>query len=185
MAPDCAALHPGYCHCDHARLRIPAAIGPRHDKNFRPGGRGECRVPMHPQPRVRMMEAHEQVTTGTPETPGIPARNGWNGFLRALLGDEFLLPPSSANMACQSPVGPTRLRGLGISNGCQDHTTSPYADASFVLRAVASLTGSKTRPAITCAPDAAASTASRTTFVTIAIRPSLGRDVGVIKVIWF
>ena len=49
-------------------------------------------------------------------------------------------------MACPSPVGPTRLRGLGISNGCQDHTTSPYADASFVLRAVASLTGFEKNP---------------------------------------
>jgi hypothetical protein len=27
---------------------------------------------------------------GPPESPGIPARNGFNGFLRALLGDEFL-----------------------------------------------------------------------------------------------
>jgi hypothetical protein len=31
---------------------------------------------MHPQPRVRNKKAHELVTTGTPELPGIPAR-GW------------------------------------------------------------------------------------------------------------
>ncbi len=31
-----------------------------------------------------------------------------------------------------SPVGPTRLRWLDISNGCQNHTTSPYAAPSPV-----------------------------------------------------
>jgi hypothetical protein len=29
-------------------------------------------------------------------TPGIPARNGFNGLLRALLGDQALLSPSPA-----------------------------------------------------------------------------------------
>jgi hypothetical protein len=29
-----------------------------------------------------------------------------------------------------SPVGPTHLRWLDISNGCQNHTTSPYAATS-------------------------------------------------------
>jgi hypothetical protein len=38
--------------------------------------------------------AHEFVTTGPPESPGIPARNGFNGFLRALPGDRALLSPS-------------------------------------------------------------------------------------------
>src|ERR1700737_4781872 len=33
--------------------------------------------------------------TGTPESPGIPARNGFNGLCRALPGDRALLPPSS------------------------------------------------------------------------------------------
>src|SRR6266849_10785135 len=51
------------------------------------------------------------------ETPGIPARNGFNGFLRALPGDRACLPPSSANMFCLSPVGPTQLRELDASVG--------------------------------------------------------------------
>jgi hypothetical protein len=33
---------------------------------------------------------------------------------------------------CLSPVGPTRLRRLDISHGCQNHTTSPYAAPSPV-----------------------------------------------------
>ena len=31
---------------------------------------------------------------------------------------------------CLSPVGPTRLRRLDISHGCQNHATSPYAAPS-------------------------------------------------------
>jgi len=78
------------------------------------------------------------------------------------------------------------LRGFDISNGCQDHTTSPYAatsihtscrpcaasrnanegvEAPFVRRTGRSLTG-EACPAIPCAPDAAASTASHPAFVT-------------------
>jgi hypothetical protein len=55
--------------------------------------------------------------TGTPESPGIPARNGFNGLCRALPGDRALLPPSSADMFCLSPVGPTQLRELDASVG--------------------------------------------------------------------
>ena len=34
---------------------------------------------------------------GRTGSPGIPARNGFNGFLRTLPGDEFVLSPSSAD----------------------------------------------------------------------------------------
>ena len=51
------------------------------------------------------------VTTGSPDSPGIPARHGFNGFLRDLPGDRALLSPSSCELAaCPRPVGPTRLR---------------------------------------------------------------------------
>jgi hypothetical protein len=97
-------------------------------------------------------------------------------------------------MACLSPVGPTCLRGLGASNGRQDHTVLPYATprfakrfrrvwypsdeilakaetAPFVLRTGRSLTETALRTNW-CA-DAVASTTSHPAFVTIAIRPSL------------
>jgi hypothetical protein len=44
-------------------------------------------------------------------------RNGFNGFLRALLGDRAFLPPSSANTSAN----------LTPASGRQDHTTSPSA----------------------------------------------------------
>jgi hypothetical protein len=40
----------------------------------------------------------------------------------------------SGLMACLSPVEPTCLRGLGASNGRQDHTVLPYATPRFAKR---------------------------------------------------
>src|SRR5439155_3622445 len=67
-----------------------------------------------------------------------------------------------------------RHRQLDTSNGCQDHTVLPYASAPFVLRAVVH---SRIKPPREHSrADAAASTASHPASVTIAKRPSLGRD---------
>ena len=63
-----------------------------------PRGRGECRVPAAPAAPCARVESTGVEATGTPESPGIPARNGFNGFLRALPGDEFLLPPSPCGL---------------------------------------------------------------------------------------
>jgi hypothetical protein len=63
---------------------------------------------------------------GRTGTPGIPARNGFNGFLRALPGDRALLSPSSADMYSANLTPASRR---------QDHTTSPSASARFVKRA--------------------------------------------------
>ena len=79
---------------------------------------------------------------------------------------------------CLHPVGPTRLRKFSTSNGCQDHTASPSATTSFVLRAVRSLTGfippcaSLARLTLPRPPHPIP------TFVTMAKRPSVGRDSG-------
>jgi hypothetical protein len=58
------------------------------------------------------------VTTGTPDRPGIPCANGFNGFLRALPGDRAFLPPSPTD---HHPIS------LISASGYQDHTTSPSA----------------------------------------------------------
>jgi hypothetical protein len=120
-----------------------------------------------------------------PESPGVPARNGFNGFLRALPGDRACLPPSPADRSCLSPVGPTRLRKLDASVGRQDHTTSPYAATSFVSSPFDRSRAFR-QPALPprCAPNAAASTASHPASLTIRIRPSVGRDARVLDLIW-
>ena len=114
-------------------------------------GRGECRVPVAPAASCAKVEStrvsHHEVAPGS---PGIPARNGFNGLLRALPGDRAFLSPSPADRSLSSNLTPASRR--------QDHTTSPSASAPFVK-------------------SASASTASRPTFVTIAKRPFWsGRD---------
>src|ERR1700733_528384 len=61
-------------------------------------------------------------------SPGIPARNGFNGFFRALPGDRAFLSPSSAD----------RSANLTPASRRQDHTASPSAHAPFVKGAFAS-----------------------------------------------
>ena len=59
-------------------------------------------------------------------------RNGFNGLLRALPGDEFVLSPSPVDRWLVAP-GRAMTKtsgGLGTSNGCQDHTASPSAHPS-------------------------------------------------------
>ena len=112
--------------------------------------------------------SHHGHTGNTRHSP----RNGFNGFLRALLGDRALLPPSSADMSCLSPVGPTQLRKLDASVGA----SGPRDFATSLVRTLGDCSQAETCPAIHRAQNAAASTASRAASVTIAIRPLCGRD---------
>src|SRR5882672_5373667 len=67
-------------------------------------GRGERRVPVAPAASCALVVIERtRVTTSTPESPGIPARNGFNGFLRALPGDRALLPPSLSGYVLSKP----------------------------------------------------------------------------------
>src|SRR6476620_11243229 len=95
---------------------------------------------------VNTRVSHREVTG---KTPGIPARNGFNGFLRALPGDRAFLSPSPARALALANLTPASRR--------QDHTTSPSALARFVKRA-------------------AASTASRPALMTLRNAPLSGRD---------
>jgi len=94
-------------------------------------------------------------------TPGIPARNGFNGLCRALPGDRALLPPSSADMFCLSPVGPTQLRELDASVGPSG--PHDFAVRESVSRPRAVDRSQAFRPVLRShrAQNAAASTASR------------------------
>ena len=98
-------------------------------------GRGERRMPVAPAASCALVVIERtRVTTSTPESPGVPARNGFNGFLRALPGDRALLPPSPCGLkVLSSPVEPNEPpQDLTPASGRQDHTTSPYAATSLV-----------------------------------------------------
>src|ERR1700737_3779765 len=95
-------------------------------------GGGNAGCPLPPRPRVRFVVVRStRVTTSTPESPGIPARNGFNGLCRALPGDRALLPPSPADRFCLSPVGPTQLRVLDASVGASGPHDFAVRDQHF------------------------------------------------------
>ena len=101
-------------------------------------GVGNAGRTMHPRSRVHFVAVEStRVTTSTPKSPGIPARNGFNGFLRALLGDRALLPPSPCGLkVLSSPVEPNEPpQDLTPASRRQDHTTSPSASSAVVLHA--------------------------------------------------
>src|SRR5260370_12616259 len=82
------------------------------------GGRGECRMPAAPAVSCALCIGRKH--TSNNEYTGIArhSRTQWfYGLCRALPGDRALLPPSSAEMFCLSPVGPTQLRELDASVG--------------------------------------------------------------------
>ena len=133
---------------------------------FRPKeGVGNAGCPLHPRSRVHFVVVERtRVTTSTPESPGIPARNGFNGLCRALPGDRALLPPSSADMSCLSPVGPTQLRELDASVGASG--PHDFAVRNNISRQHAGDRSRVFRLALRsrCAQDAAASTAFHPAF---------------------
>ncbi len=84
-------------------------------------GRREGRVSADTHgPRAKKM--HGAGTTGIAGYPGLPCANGFNGFLRALPGDQTLLSPSPARRE-------SVFANLAPALGRQDHTTSPSAAA--------------------------------------------------------
>src|SRR6476661_10398817 len=85
---------------------------------------------MHPQPRGRKKKAPEHSRHRfTGNHPAFPAQ-WFYGVLRDLPGDQACLTPSSALL----------LADLTPASGRQNHTTWPYAAASFVRPAFARLT---------------------------------------------
>jgi hypothetical protein len=129
-------------------------------------GRRECRVRAAPAvscAKVHKENAHEP--TGSAEalrhSPRAPRRR-----IRLVTVDSEL-------MAFPNPVGSACLRQLDTSNGCQDHTASPYAATSFVC-APRSLTSQSSPCNHVHAPDAPRPPHPIPTSVTIAIRPSCG-----------
>src|SRR5216684_4446111 len=121
------------------RLRPRGARRPRCCIWFPPKeGVGNAGCPLHPRPRVHLVVVERtRVTTSTPESPDVPARNGFNGLLRALPGDRALLPPSPCGLkVLSSPVEPNEPpQDLTPASRRQDHTTSPSASSVVVLHA--------------------------------------------------
>jgi hypothetical protein len=146
---------------------------------FRPQeGVGNAGCPLHPQPRMHFaLVERTRVTTSTPESPGIPARNGFTAYF-ALSPVTGLFCHRRRRMYGSSAPGRADLPSANLTpaSGRQDHTTSPYA--AIVTRPRAVDRSQIFRPALRSpgAQNAAASTASLPAFVTMANAPLVGWD---------
>ena len=84
-------------------------------------GAGNAGCPMHPQP-VCIGSKHTVVTTVTPEITRHSLRNGFNGFLRALPGDEFLfVTVTNGSRLVQARSG--RRISAGLTSATDARTT--------------------------------------------------------------
>jgi hypothetical protein len=112
-------------------------------------GRGERRVPAAPAASCALVVVEStRVTTSTPESPDVPARNGFTAYfalspvtgLFATVAREYGLPaPGRADRTSAN---------LTPASGRQDHTTSPYAATSLVRVLLTAHGFPRTRPAI-------------------------------------
>jgi hypothetical protein len=197
-------------HNNRRRLWVPAFAGTTdansnfkqriHVRDLAAGGARALRVVVPQEMREQGMpdarctrglackagseNAHEH--TGSAENIRHSLRNGFTAYTRSPRRRIRLVTVVDELAAHPHPVGPARLCQLDTSNGCRNHTTSPYATTPFVCTPFdRSRVWLNPEPALqfTCAPDAAASTASNPASVTIAIRPSVGSDGGIPKAV--
>jgi hypothetical protein len=122
-----------------------------------------------------------RVTTSTPESPGIPARDGFTTYF-ALLCPGCFATVATRDLSVAPGWGDMTHAQLQLNASVGASGPHDFAVRNNIARPCAADRSRETRPAIhDCAPDAAASIASRRTSVTIAIRPFVGRDGESIK----
>ena len=93
-------------------------------------GAGNAGCALHPRSRVQWVEGNAHEHTGSAEAIRHSLRNGFTAYFVLFPATNSFCHRRQRIKICLSPVGPTRLRWLDISHGCQNHTTSPYAAPS-------------------------------------------------------
>jgi hypothetical protein len=176
-----AGLHPNFtCASAFPRRDAPELCGNLGAIRKTEGAQGKPGARCTRSLACKVKIAHELVTTGSPEQSGLPCAMVLTVSF-ALPGDEFLLSPSSADYGlAEARSGRRHLRKLDTSNGCQDHTTLPSAKAPFV-RAPAERSRARLDPPCDGRLRARRCRVHRIpcpTSVTIAMRPSVGRNGG-------
>ena len=151
-------------------------------------GSRECRMRAAPAvscAKGRKQNAHEH--TGQRRTSDIPCAMALRLIPRSPRRRIRLVTVVGELTEYPRPVGPTLLRRLDTSNGCQNHTVLPYATTPFVCAPFdRSRVWLNPKPALqfTCALNAAASTASHPNVRDDGQRPFLrDRMAGLLKVI--
>ena len=96
-------------------------------------GRGECRMRAAPAvPCAKWVKKTHTSIQVQRRRSGIPCAMVLRFSPRSPRRRIRLVTVVDELTAYPRPVGPTCLRQLDTSNGCQDHTASPYAATSFV-----------------------------------------------------
>ena len=115
-------------------------------------------------------------TAVAPESPGIPARNGFNGFLRDLPGDRLFCHRRRQRLSCRldASVEASGPHDFSVRDRLRQSLRRAWYPPAEVLAKAEFALSSK-------AP--LASTASRPASVTMASAPRVGRDGGTRKVI--
>src|SRR5437899_8660038 len=112
------------------RLHPRDAMRPRRCFYLPPKeGVGNAGCPLHPRSRVHLVVVERtRVTTSTPESPGIPARNGFTTyFVLSSVTGLVCHRRLRTNVASAPGWADTTSANLTPASGRQDHTTSPYA----------------------------------------------------------
>src|SRR5450432_1477249 len=97
-------------------------------------GRGERRMPnaLAASCAIVVIE-RTRVTTSTPESPDVPARNGFTAyFVLSPVTGLFCHRRSRTDVLSAPGRADTTSANLTPASGRQDHTTSPYAATSLV-----------------------------------------------------
>ncbi len=170
---------------DRYGFTIPRRDAPEALRQFPPRGRGECRVPDAPTAPCAEKKHTGRSRRFTGNHPAFPHAAGFNDLLRALPGDEFVLPPSSANgWHVRARSGRPASANLTPATGARTtRLHRPHQRRSSVA------------PLVAHEPEPALQPRSRPTLprpphpiptsVTIAIRPSLRDETAaVVVLIW-
>jgi hypothetical protein len=153
--------------------------------NFSPfenRGRGECRVPNAPAAWCALgvvKYAHQYSQRRHRVHPAFPTRWLYGLYVLSPVTSSFLPPsPRGLNGISYPGWADDASARLDISNGCQDHTTSPYATTPLVLRARLNRSRACTRPAISSRPTLPRPPHPASRFVTI------GRNAPLLETGW-
>jgi len=107
--------------------------------SFAQRGAWERRLPVAPAASCALVVVERtRVTTSTPESPDVPARNGFNGFPSCSPRRSGSFATVALRMkVLSSPVEPNEPpQDLTPASRRQDHTTSPSASSAVVLHAL-------------------------------------------------
>src|SRR3954447_20688488 len=126
-----------------ASVRVLAArMRPSCARRFAREGRGECRVPTHPQPRMQNKKAYELVTTGKPDDPAFP---------HAMVLTVSFVISSVIGLCCHRRFACTKLDASVEASGPHDFAVRVQHRSSAVLT-IASIASRPASVTIASAP---------------------------------